>query len=981
MRDPNRPALWRTAALAALLAAPAAFAQEETVEAVQQMEAAQVEAAVAAQAAEAQAQPPTPGQPAPGQPTPDGQPQDGKKPEEGKKDEKKKPAAKGEGRSVAVLRKDAGSDAELLDSVYDQGFSYSDAEWEDVFKDLAEDAGKSLLIDKKPDGKLSYYTRDRLTVRQAIGSVNGILYSKGFTILLNDNLMRVTELEDLPAWQLREVGVADLPGLPDMEMVRVLIPLNSIKAEDAEKQFEELVGANGTLVAMPAANRLLMADIVKNVRLVVDTLASIDKGGENLQFRKYELKHIAAVQAEATVRDMLGLDAKGASSNPMAAMMQGGGDPRQMMAMMAQMRGRSRGGAPPGQPGAPGGGGGDGDGPVTSTYDALNILMVTAEPTQLALVDRVVEEIDVPAAAGAGGSQVPTTLVYDVEPGTADGLAEALEKVLSRSPETKITATDGRRLIVFATPRDHDTVEDLITQMKTESKQFYSLQLYVLDAATAVTMIGTLYGVKEKEEDSGRSRYSRYFGYGFGGGDDDEQGNKYAPTISADEARNRLLVRGTTTQIEDIRGLLVTLGEPGAGRNIGGDSYRQIPLGGQSPEEFGDKLRTIMDRINAGRGGVPVNIEVMGENKAADAAPAIDRSRPGTAVEVEAAEAAEASPPTAARWSLPTPNLPFLLVGMLQSGNALAAPAGTPAPQNSTGQPQAGSAVPAAERKPMSIVIGEENVLITGGDETERALAENIIRSLAGGPGGAADFKHYYMQNSDAQDVVETLEQLLPRKSIFEDSDEDDVQLVADPRTNAIFVTGPAAKQRKVARYIEALDAGDAPTTDVAPQPRAVEVKYGDPTSIKLTVEDIFEEQLDDNNRRGFSFFFGGGRERDRKMTLSVDDASNTIIVSAQLELFTEVEKLIRELDDRAKDNRSVTRVIPLRNMRPETMEEILGNAFSVSVSKEERRQDQQQRGREDQRGRGDEDDRGDRDRDRDRDRGDRGDRRGRRDR
>jgi hypothetical protein len=73
----------------------------------------------------------------------------------------------------------------------------------------------------------------------------------------------------------------------------------------------------------------------------------------------------------------------------------------------------------------------------------------------------------------------------------------------------------------------------------------------------------------------------------------------------------------------------------------------------------------------------------------------------------------------------------------------------------------------------------------------------------------------------------------------------------------------------------------------------------------------------------------GGGNDRRKeaepeKLTIGVDDRSNSLVVSASDALFNEVKLLVDEIDQPAAEDNVTTRVVTLRNANPQAVQEAI---------------------------------------------------------
>lgn len=819
-------------------------------------------------------------------------------------------------------------------------FAFREAPWDQVLEWLADLSGKSLLLEAKPPGSFSYFDTKAYTLPQAIDVLNSVLLDKGYAVLMRDNFLIAADIrEGIPPHLVQRVEITDLPRRGRTELVKVLLTLQGLVAEEAKKEFESLKGPHGSVIALPSTNQLLLIDTARNVEQIVELIKQIEGGEGKADLRAFPLKHVSALEVERVVRDLLGVTPRefGNRATPAPAATPSR-DPRErfgemiMSRMMGGMGGPPGGAAPPAPPGAPPRTGPTpgSKGPFVSIDERTNTLFVSATPDKLALVAEVVKSLDVAPTGGPEETlQTPRIEVYPVAAGSAEGLAKVMEGIVGRSPEVRVSPhPDGRALIVYATPREHARLREVLAQLKTEGLRVDVIQLRALDAASTVDLIKGLLGQKEQQPQS-RSRFPFFF-------DRDSRSDDKKPTgpvVEADVERNRLLVRGTDSQIEEVRELLSKLGETGLAtgdkKGLGKSRFRVIPLGGRDPKETAETIRRLWTRLDHDR---PLKIEIMGDSSVKE--PQRDlKSTPS-------------SPPAAderprSQWS-PTPAPSN---DQHDSQVAILQRVGHQVAEEKDVRPSADG------KRPVTIVVGPENLAITSDDPEALDLIENLANSLVRGQSASTSgFAIYYLKAAEAQDLSYLIDEAINgARSNFEETTPK-ARILPDQRTNALLVVGPVGEQRKVEALLEVLDRTDPPETQVASVPRMIKVKYGSADDIAQVVKDVFAQQVFQQARQGqqapnapqgfSSFGFGGGGGRNRqpvdqkpKITIGVDRQTNTIIVSAPQDTFDEIKGLVTRLDEGAKDNGRTARVVTLRNARPDAVQRAMVGLFGVRTA------------------------------------------------
>ncbi len=838
----------------------------------------------------------------------------------------------------AVTEPAAKEEAKSTDEAKNITFSFSDAPWEEVARWLADIGKKSLLVESKPAGTFNYFDKRTYTFQEAIDVINSVLLSKGHVLLSRDNFLVLADLkEGIPPHLVQRIDPSELSKKGRTELVKVLLTLKGLVADEAKKEFESISSPYGKIVSLPSTNQLLIVDTAQNVQQIVGLIEALEGDQGKADLRAFPLKHVSARDIERVIRDLLGLPPRETEKAPaMAAQPQppgggrgdgDGGRGDRFRAMMAQFMG-GQGGPQQPQPAAPGGPQRNPNGPFVSVDERTNTLFVAATPDKLALVAQVVGRLDIEQESNQAEDQTPRIEVYPVTAGDAEGLAGVLQKVFDASADLKVTAhPDGRALIIYATPRDHVRLSSVLSQIKSEGLRVEVIPLRTLDATTTSELIQALLGQK-KEESGGRFRFSFFDSM-------DQTGSKSGPWVEPDAERNRLVVRGTEVQLREIRNLLIKLGEAGLaadGDGAGGPGrYRVIPLNGQNPKELADSVERLWRRIDPQK---PIRVEVLGQPNA-NPEPAPEESSPKL-------EPIPESKDSGARLRR-------------QRDDHFLQPAAHQ--EEVKEQDEAAPAAPAEKKEGVTIVVGPDNITVFSDDLKALDMVENLLNTVVRGE-QSSQFAYYYLKVADAQETALLIDNALygeqRQQSFFfiEEEKPNKARILPDTRANALLIVGPPAEQRKVEQLLQVVDAEDRPENAATPKPYVIPVQYADATELAETVRQVFALQLFDSRSRqqprvnipsfGFGLGFGGSSSRGQnqnrdnqqgKLTVGVDEETNSIVVSAPQEIFREVEKLVKALDESAGKSGRSARVVTLRNASPEAVEQALGNLLGVRTS------------------------------------------------
>ena len=870
-------------------------------------------------------------------------------------------------------------------------FSFEDAQWGAVFEWLAGITGKALVKEDTPEGTFNYFDTKEYTVPEALDVINSVLLDKKFVCLIHENFLIVLNVDEgFPPHLVDQVSIEELPKRGRTEPVKVLIPLEGMVADQAKKEFEQIKGPYGAVYPLASTNNLLVVDTARNVQAIVDLIQSlrVDKGGI-ATLKAFPLQYVSALDAERVVREILGLPSResaAAASSSRGTSRSTSSDPRERMRQMFMER---FGGGDRSRSGRPSMGGPPQSSNRTSSRtssqqqtqatesayvsvdERTNTLFVTAKPDKLALVENVVKSLDIPEAAGSAGEgrQTPKFSVYPVEAGTAAGLVKALDELFERSPETRIAAhPSDRALLVYATPREHERIGELLEQFQSEGLKVEVIQLSVLDAVSTASLIKKVLGQQDDQSNQRlpfflRSRSSSTT-------KEDETG----PAVEADATQNQLIVRGTEDQIVMVRELLSKMGERGvlaSGKGLGPSRYRVIPLGQADPVQVMDQVQRAWKEINP---TTPLQIQVLGAPAHSVPEPKGDQPHPPakkkssepndkpkaakTVGAVYYPAQSEGGYLQMALWTSPEPsNSGFTFVA--DQTPAPAAPkARVPElrlPAETKADPKAGpEPSKPSEPKPIHVILGSDgNLAVFSEDPKNAELFETLVRSIVGPAGASSGYAVYYLKAADAQEMATMLDTLLYGQRGLFDSGADsavEARILPDTRTNSLIVVGPGSEHRKIVQLLEELDREDIPETGVIAEPRTIPLRYASASAVVSVVKEVFAPYLytgqNQQNQQqqqtpGFPFAMmmgrrgsssGGSRNNQDRATVSVDPLSNALIVSAPKPLFERIEEVVHMLDEAAKDRTQSTRVVTLKNAAPDAVEKALGTLFGVTT-------------------------------------------------
>ena len=806
-------------------------------------------------------------------------------------------------------------------------FNFRYAPWDQVLQDFAAGAGYTLDLNQVPPGTFSHIDTKEYNAGKALDVLNGYLQRKGYTLLLKDGFLVCVNVDKgIPPNLIPDIALDELLKVEqgihvigENEIVRIEIPLEKLDVGVMAQEVEQLLGSLGTMTAFTQTGSLIIADTGSNLRRIksyVDMSVSRRKG--DLVFKTYMLKNIDAEEAEFMLLSQFGM--RQGVANVSAG---GGGDRR-------------------GQPSpTPVPAASNGQLQVMSDI-RTNSLFVTASPDQQTLIEEIIKAIDISELPDGTkltreGNSGPYLRVYRVS-GRADQVAQSITAMM---PGVVVNEDGAAGTVhIFGTARQHQQVEEWVKSFSEGTGASGSVAVIPLAKMDPLTAAATLRNLFVAE-------------------------GANAPTVETDLYGNRIIVKGTALQVEQIKQVLTDLGEDGTGLKKKGEggNIRRYSLRGRDPEEFFKYLEQEWQasektsiRIVVPKKSGPIK----GIRTPSDEVPAAEE-------EPAAEEKEDSTTQMRSRRSGLRKESGYLPVNrVVDEPVAVADPDQQGALETNP---------PASDRREsttpdgIQIVVDGDELLLLSRDEDALDRLEETMDFLQQSIPFRTKWTVFYLQAADATEAAALLEQFIPSSSVTNTTSSSSfglssmfspltqsvsdmtglsslganpqtLRIIPDPRSNSLFVTGPQASVEEAEGFLEVLDSNNIPESLRDMQPRRIEVEYAEIDDIATMVNETFKPYMEpaggrqqQNNPLAQMFGGGGGNGKGNEpqgvqMTVAVDRQTSSLIVSSSEALFTKVQEMVKESDEAAKKSNRTIRVVQLKNSDATVIQQSLSSLF-----------------------------------------------------
>ncbi|MEZ6129507.1 MAG: secretin N-terminal domain-containing protein [Planctomycetaceae bacterium] len=436
-------------------------------------------------------------------------------------------------------------------------FNMKGQSWESVLQWLADASKLSLDWQELPGDTLNLTTTRAYTLEEARDIINRHLLSRGYTMVLNGELLSVLKLSDLKSSLVPRVEPEQLDQMQDHTLCKTSFDLNWLLADEAVQELAPLLSKAGKISKMSRTNRLEVMDTAGTLKDIYHILKNeqSDTGQEQL-VKTFRLEHRRANEVIVLLMDLLGLENQGVGGGRGQGG-RGGSDMGQLTNVMQQMTqqlqrmGNNQGKA-----------GGGAEREPTKTRLVLNqrenMILAQAMPDQMAIIEKALQQIDVPIEASNSLIQnMNKWKIYRLETVDPQTLVDLLQELGDMSPGTVLKVDSNKiSIVAFATLADHLTISTLVERLDQSGRAVEVIHLRRLDAEYVAGTIRALMAPPEKEDTN--SRYSYYSRYSSS---EEQKTDEKEFKVEPDIENNRLLVYANKVEMDEIMLLLQKLGE------------------------------------------------------------------------------------------------------------------------------------------------------------------------------------------------------------------------------------------------------------------------------------------------------------------------------------------------------------------------------------------------------------------------------------
>lgn len=318
-----------------------------------------------------------------------------------------------------------------------------------LIKFMSELTGKNFILDQKVEGTVTAYSPTPISVDEAYQVFLSILEVNKFRVVQAGSVYKILPDADAQVASTDEAN-SQTTILP-AEVVTRVIPLRQSDAAELAKFLPQLLGEQGKVSAYAPSNTLIVTTSSGLMQKVLSVVNEVDQGKNQPAFQSFAMRNANAKAAAEKVNRLLSARNKNAEG-------------------LAQGRFA-----------------------VVEGDERTGHVVALADPASMSFISSTLQSFDLPTSPGKGDMRI-----LPLKFASAEDLAKVLTELTSaQSPRTGSTSsstsntTEGQTertlistvtvvadkatnsLLIAASPRDYETIADMVAKLDVERRQVY----------------------------------------------------------------------------------------------------------------------------------------------------------------------------------------------------------------------------------------------------------------------------------------------------------------------------------------------------------------------------------------------------------------------------------------------------------------------------------------------------------------------------
>jgi len=192
-------------------------------------------------------------------------------------------------------------------------FCFKNAPYSAVFDFVERISGLPILGDRNVQGTLTYFSRKKMTLNEALEELNILLKEKGVVVVKTEDHLRIAKFPDVLRDNILDFVSAEsfmTSNTPPTQVVRVFFRVNNLSAEELTNLLADALPVNEIkLAAWRTTNQIQIVGLASQVEKIIQLAKKLDAGLKTAEtgqdIRIFKPKYSSPSAMERIIRTMM----------------------------------------------------------------------------------------------------------------------------------------------------------------------------------------------------------------------------------------------------------------------------------------------------------------------------------------------------------------------------------------------------------------------------------------------------------------------------------------------------------------------------------------------------------------------------------------------------------------------------------------------------------------------------------------------------
>ncbi len=155
--------------------------------------------------------------------------------------------------------------------------NFKDLKIMDLVKITSKIIDKNILVTDQIKGNVDFISNKPLKKSELVSILNYVLEDKGFTLISNNEILRIVKLNNSAKSNVPVLGLNDSDTL---SMATSIFPVYNADVDYIASKIRHLISKNGKLVTNKESNSLVITDFMENIKTIKKVVSIMTYGGK-----------------------------------------------------------------------------------------------------------------------------------------------------------------------------------------------------------------------------------------------------------------------------------------------------------------------------------------------------------------------------------------------------------------------------------------------------------------------------------------------------------------------------------------------------------------------------------------------------------------------------------------------------------------------------------------------------------------------------